>query len=307
MEFKTFSHRSGLIGLAMVGGLAAVAVGLGGALVSRGEVSLDRPLPPLVSGLGVALLLDLVLLGLLLYWSIAALRLRYRLDRNGLVICWGASRLVVPIERIQAVVPGNQIRAGAAGWRAFRGVGWAGLRAGRARLADDRLARVYTTASLAHSTVLFTPDYAYVVSPRDPGAFVKAWQVRRPLGPTQFWQEEEQRAWLLDLPLWHDRPAWALIGLGLLANLALHSYLALVFEQLPAVLTFHFDLLGQADRIASRTEILRLPQVASLMLVLDLALGFAVYGRQRMAAYLLWGGGLILQLLVWGAVITIIG
>jgi hypothetical protein len=178
---------------------------------------------------------------------------------------------------------------------------------GYARLPDNKPAHVFTTTSLAQSTIVLTPDSAYVVSPREPDAFLEAWNVRRPLGPTQFWQEEKQRAWLLDLPLWRDRLAWVLVGLGLLANLAMQSYLTFVFEQLPEVLSFHFDVLGQPDHIASRTEILRLPQVALLMLVLDLGLGFVVYRRERTAALLVWGGGLVVQLLVWGAVLTIIG
>ncbi len=292
------------------GGLAAGAIVLVTALVSRSEVSLNRPFSPLVLGLSATLLLDLVVLVLLLYWSVAALRLHYRLDRNGLVICWGASRLIVPMERIQAVMLGNEIGSAGdttPGWRAFRGLGWGGLRVGRAQLTDDKPARVFTTASMAQSTVVLTPDHAYVVSPRDHRAFVEAWRVRRPLGPTQYWREEEQRVWFLDLPLWRDRLAWALIGLGLLANLALHSYLTLIFEGLPTMLSFHFNVLGQVDRIASRVEILRLPQVALLMLALDLGLGLVVYHRQRVAAYLVWGGGLVLQLLTWGAVFTIIG
>ena len=310
MVFRTLSYRSGYIGLVIVAALTAGAFGLGSLIASAGQVSLRRPIPPPVLSLSAVLLLDLVLLALMLYWTFAALRLHYRLDRNGLVIHWGASKLVVPMDRIQTITKGDELegsQGASSGWRSIRGVGWAGLRAGRARLPDDRLARVYTTASLFQSVVVLTADQAYILSPRDPDAFVEAWQVRRPLGPTQNWREEAQRARFLDLPLWRDWLAWTLIGLGLLANLALHSYLTFIFDQLPAILSFHFDLLGQADRIASRAEILRLPQVALLMLILDLVLGFALYRRQRVAAYLIWGGGLVLQLLVWGAVFTIIG
>ena len=310
MEFRTLSYRSGFIGLVVVAALIAGAFGLGSLIASAGQVSLFRPISPLVLSLSAVLLLDLVLLALVLYWTFAALRLHYRLDRNGLVIYWGALKLVVPMDRIQTITIGNELEGNQdawSGWRAFRGVGWAGLRAGRARLPDGKPACVYTTASLVQCAVVLTSDRAYILSPRDPDAFVEAWQVRRPLGPTQYWREEEQRAWFLDLPLWRDWLAWTLIGLGFLANLALHSYLTFVFEQLPAILSLHFDLLGQADRIASRAEILRLPQVASLMLVLDLTLGFVLYRRQRVAAYLIWGGGLVLQLLVWGAIFTIIG
>ena len=310
MEFKTSSYRSGFIGLGVVVGLAGLAFGLGSLIVSIGELSVHRPLPLLVLGLGAALVLLLVILVLVLYWSIAALRLRYRLDRNGLVILWGASRLIVPIECIEGITMGDEFvsQGGESiGWRAFQGIGWAGLRAGRTRLSDNTLAKVFTTSPLVQSAVVLTSDHAYVVSPRAPDAFIEAWRVRRPLGPTQNWQEEEQRSPLLDLHIWRDRVAWILVGLGLLANLALHIYLSLVFDQLPAMLSFHFDALGQADRIAGRIQILRLPQVALLMLVLNLGLGIILYRRQRIAAYLIWGGGLVLQLLVWGAVLTIIG
>jgi hypothetical protein len=214
------------------------------------------------------------------------------------------------MERIQAVMLGHEIVAqgnDALEWTAFRGVGWAGLRAGRARLSDDTLARVVTTLPLAQSTYVLTPNRAYILSPRAPDDFIEAWRIRRPLGPTQHWQEEEERAQLLAFPIWHDRVAWVLVGFSLLANWALNVYLALAFDRLPAMLSFHFDALGQADRIASRSEILRLPQVALLMLLLDLTVGFVIYRQERMAAYLIWGGGLILQLLVWVATITIIG
>ena len=287
-----------------------MAIGLGALVVSKGNVSAGRPLPLLVFSLGVALLLNLVVLALVLYWSVAALRLRYRVDRNGLVIWWGASKLTVPMERIQAVMPGHEIDAQgneALELANFRGIGWAGLRAGRARLSNDTLASVFTTLPLAQSTFVLTPDHAYIVSPHSSDAFVEAWRIRRPLGPTQYWQEKEERTQLLGWPIWHDRVTWMLIGFSLLANLALNIYLAFVFDRLPAMLSFHFDVLGRADRIASRSEIIRLPQVALLMLLLDLGVGFVVYRHERIAAYLIWGGGLILQLLLWGAAITIIG
>ena len=305
MEFKTASYRSGLAGLAVALVLAAGAIGLASALLSEGGVGLRQPLAPLALGLGLALLLNLVALLLLLYRAIAALRLRYRLDRNGLVIYWGGSRLIVPMERIEAVEP----VAGLAGaqemglWSEL----WAGLRAGRARLAGDRPAYLRTTLPLARSIAVLTPDGAYVVSPQEPEAFIEAWRVRRPLGPTQHWREEEQRARFLSLPIWRDRLAWGLMALGLAANLALHAYLALVYTQLPAILPFHFDALGRPDRLSDRVEILRLPQVALLFLAADLALGLAVYRRERVAAYLIWGGGLILQLLIWGALRAITG
>jgi hypothetical protein len=311
VEFRTFSYRSGFIGLVVAAALAGGAGALGRAIVHRGELSWQQPFSPFALGAGVAMALDLLALALLLYWSVAALRLNYRLDRNGLVIRWGARKLRVPMERIQSVKLGSEIVAGreeeGCGWRAFRGIGWAGLRAGRARFLDGKPARIFVTGPVDQSAVVLTPDQAYVVSPRDARAFVEAWRVRQPLGPTQQWREEEEPALLLSLPIWRDRLAWIVMGLSLLANVGMHAYLTLVFDRLPPMLSFHFDIFGQVDRIASRVELLRFPRVAFLMLVLDLGLGFLLYRRQRLAAYLLWAGGLVLQLLVWGAVLTVIG
>jgi hypothetical protein len=121
VEFRASSYRSGFIGLAIVGGLAAGVIGLVAVLVSTGGASLNRPPSPRAFILGIALVLDLVLLILTLYWSIAALRLSYSLSRNGLMIRWGASRLLVPAECIQAVVMGSEMgaaRDGLAGLRA---------------------------------------------------------------------------------------------------------------------------------------------------------------------------------------------
>jgi hypothetical protein len=310
VEFKASSYRGGFIGLGVAVVLAGLSLGLGALIIFVGELPVHRPLPLLVLGLGAALVFLLVALVLVLYWSIAALRLRYRLDRNGLVIVWGASKLIVPIECIEAITMGDEFfshSGESTALRAFQGIGWAGLRAGRTCLSDNTPARVVTTSALAQSAVVLTPDRAYLVSPRTPDAFVEAWRVRRPLGPTQNWREEEKRASFLNLHIWRDRLTWVLVGLGLVANLALHIYISLAFDQLPAMLPFHFDALGQADRIAGRIQIVRLPLMALLMLVFDLGLGFVLYRQQRIAAYLIWGGGLILQLLVWGAVLIIIG
>ena len=131
MEFKTASYRSGLVGLLAAAALAAGAVSLANTLFSGGGIGLRQPLAPLTLGLGAVLLLDLVALLLLLYRAVAALRLHYRLDRNGLVIYWGVSRLIVPMERIEAVVPVAD-QAGVRGEGLWSEL-WAGLRAGRAR------------------------------------------------------------------------------------------------------------------------------------------------------------------------------
>jgi hypothetical protein len=264
------------------------------------------PVSPQAFGLAVAFLLDLAALGVLLYWSVATVRLSYRVTRNGVVITWGASRLQVPVERIQAVLPFNDFD-GRTQLGAVRRPWWLGGGTGQARLADGREVYLRTSLPLAQSLVILTGQSVYVVSPQRPESFVQTWQARRPLGPTQYWPEQERRTWLLGLPIWNDQVAWGLVAGALGAALALNGYLAFIYDRLPAVLSLHFDVLGQPDRIGGRAELLRLPVLAAVLLALDLTLGFAVYRRERVAAYLVWGGGIILQLLAWGALVTIRG
>jgi hypothetical protein len=300
LEFRTSSFRNGLIGLVAVGVLAVVGIVLVRQLI-HGTFSL------LAFGFAVALLLDLAVLCMVVYWSVATLSLRYRLDRNGVIITWGASRLVLAMDRIQAIVPASQVDDELGLTAVFQGRAWSGGWAGCPRLADGRVGWLRSNISVACSTVILTPDDAYVVSPQRPGDFIDAWRVRRPLGPTQHWREEEQRTWLLGLPIWNDHLTWGLMGGALVAALVLHGYLAFIYNRLPEALSFHVDLMGQTDRIGQRSEILKLPLIALLMLMLDLVLGFAIYRHERVAAYLVWGGGLVLQLLAWGALYTVTG
>jgi Domain of unknown function (DUF1648)/Bacterial PH domain len=263
------------------------------------------PFSPLAFGLCVAILLLVVALAAVLYWSVASLGLCYRLTRNGIVIAWGASQLVIPIEDVVSIVPVSQADATLGIAAACRRRAWLGGWARRMRLNDGRVACLRTAAPLDRSLVILTPKYAYIVSPDRPATFVHGWQERQLLGPTQSWREEEKRTWLLGLPIWNDHVTWGLMGGAVVTALVLQGFMASVYDRLPTVLALHFDAYGQPDRIGDRGEILRLPVIALLMLMLDLGLGLAVYRRDRVAAYLIWGGGIVVQMLAWGAVYTL--
>jgi hypothetical protein len=298
--FKTSDTHQGVIGLIV----AAVLLGIAGLLATQLS---GQSFSLMVFLVATGLVLDLLLLVVVLYWSIATLNLHYQLDRNGVTITWGVSRLRVPMQRIQAIVPVDKAddQTGLADLASRQT--WLGGWVKRTRLADGKIAHRRSTAPAAQSAVIMTSDYAYIVSPRRPDTFVQAWRTHRPLGPTQYWREEEERTWLMGLPIWNDAIAWGLIAVAVGATIALFGYLALAYDRLPAVLAFHFDALGQPDRIGERAAILNLPLTALLLLTLDLAIGFAVYRKERVAAYLVWGGALVVQILAWGALHTIVG
>ena len=298
LEFRTSSYRSGIVGLLVACGLIVTI----GALIDQ----LSRlAYAPLAFGIGVAALLLLAGLSAVLYWTIATLRLRYRLDRNGIKISWGGSHLIVPLRNVQIIAPVGRLEENLELTAASQRRGWLGGWAGRARLSDGRVAVLRSSGPPESRLAILTSTRAYIVSPDRPDAFVQAWQERRPLGPTRNWREEEQRTWPLGLPIWRDRVTWGLLGGMLVSALVMYGAMALVYERLPDRLALHFDALGQPDRIGQRGEVLRLPVIALMLLVIDLALGFALYRRDRVATYLIWAGGILLQLLVWGALYTI--
>ncbi|MGQ9501574.1 MAG: DUF1648 domain-containing protein [Anaerolineae bacterium] len=299
MEFRSSSYRNGLIALAIVGGLLAVTT----ALIERVT---QQPFSLSAFALSIGVLICLSVSGIASYWTIATLGLRYRIDRNGIRIWWGGSQWVIPIDNIQRITSAQQLKDN---WglkqfcqhRTWLG-GWT-----RCKLLHDGRTVVWrSNETLENSLAVLTAARVYIISPERPEDFIQSWRERQPLGATQNWREEEKRARWLSSPIWNDRIVWGLMGGTLVTALALFGTMALAYPRLPEQLALHFNVLGQPDRIGQRSEILHLPVAALAMLVADLSLGFAVYRHDRVAAYLIWAGGILLQMLTWSALYTLV-
>lgn len=296
MTFQPYPTRSGFIalGVALLTGLAAV-LALFFLLPRQDDL-------PAIFRLLVSLLVMLGVMQLALYWAVVAFKLRYDLTRNGLAIQWGFAQQLVPFDRIEKIIPAKDLAAPPR----FKGLNMAGLRLGRGELAEYGPLKFHTTATWTDSLLVVTADQAYVISPRQPDHFVRAWQVRRSLGPTQYWPTGLRRGWPLNTPLLTDPLTWWLTGLSILTCLALFGYLSLTFPTLPRSLPIHFDAFGVADRIADKSALFTLPAAGFLVLVLNTFLGSLIYRWEKVAAYLLWGSALIVQICLWIATLTII-
>jgi hypothetical protein len=294
MTFQPYPTRANfiLLGLAMLAGLVAVA--LLNLLPRQSELSH-------IFGLIVGILLMLGLMGLALYWSVVAAKLRYELNRNGLTIQWGAAQQLVPFESIQQIIPGRALSTPPA----FVGLNLAGLRLGWGKMADFGKLKFHTTAPPTESLFVVTPVQTYVISPSQPDQFLQAWQARQTLGPTQKWVSEIQWNWPLNNPLLTDPLTWWLLGLAFVACLALFGYFSFTFAQLPRSLPIHFNSFGVPDRIADKSTLFNLPTVGLLVLVINTGLGILVYRWEKVGAYLLWGSALTLQICLWVAAITL--
>ncbi len=253
--------------------------------------------------IGVIVLLSLPLLVVLGYHTVSCLTLRYHLDRNGIVVRWAGIEQVIPIRDIQRILPGSQL-AGSTVRR--RGLHWPGHERGEGLVPGIGRTRFLATQPLAEQLLLVTPGLAFGISPDDAAEFLKAFEMRRELGPNRLLEQEVHRADWFTWPLWSDRTAQVLVGAAVLVNVALFGYLAARFPGLDAQLPLHFNNQGMADRIGTKGELFALPIIGLIILATNLALGLALYRRERAGSYLLWGAAAAAQALFWLATFSIV-
>jgi hypothetical protein len=243
----------------------------------------------------------LILLG---YHTLASLTLRYRLDRNGLVVQWFGAKETIPIRDIEHIIPGSHLDE-ALDSESRRGIRWPGHEWGEGLLSNVGPTRFLASRSLPEQLIVVAPDQAYAISPEDPNAFLQAFESRRALGPNRLIEKGRYRATWLTWPLWTDRTAWAVLGTALVVNLALFAYLSARFPRMDLQLPLHFNIQGMADRIGTRAELFALPIIGLLILVTNSILGLFLYSRERPGAYLLWGAAAAVQALFWLAILSI--
>ncbi len=99
-----------------------------------------------------------------------------------------------------------------------------------------------------------------------------------------------------------------LLLLTALLFLALLLWIAFSYNRFPELLPLHFDNQGNPDRIVERRDLFVLPVIALLIALANGGAGWLMRDRLGMifASYLLWGGALMAQLLIWVAVWNIV-
>ena len=253
--------------------------------------------------MGLVLLLSVPLLLVVIYQSISCLTLRYRLDRNGIVVRWAGTEEVIPIRHIQRIVPGDEISGSVVRRQGLR---WPGHERGTGRLPGIGRTRFLATRPLEEQLLLVTPGQAFGISPYDSQAFLKAYEVRQELGPNRLLAQETHHVRWLTWSLWADQTAWLLLGAAVVINVGLFGYLSARYPNLDVQLPLHFNAEGMADRIGNKTELFALPIIGLLILGSNLILGLILYRRERAGSYLLWGAAAAVQTLFWLATFSIL-
>lgn len=224
----------------------------------------------------------LVLLGYLVY---ALINLRYQLHRDALTIVWGATRWIIPMGSIEKVVHGQDVGKEIR----VRGVNWPGYLIGHGQAEGIGRILFYATEPLAKQLLVITPTLVYAISPANPDGFLDAFEIRKHMGPLRLVSDKHLEPGFLSWSVWRDRLAHVLLALGLAANLILFAYLC-----------WRYPTLGRAEIFE--------PTIIGLgILILNSSLGILIHHKQRVGAYLLWGGAVVVQLLSWLVAINVSG
>ncbi len=253
---------------------------------------------------GLSILFSLGLLAILGYWLYGLARSGYTLDRNALVIRWGPVEHVIPSERIERVLTGDEVEGRI---RLRSGGMWPGHCVGSGEFPGEGPILFYSTEPPQNQIYILTPDLVYGISPANREVFLESFRKRWEMGPTQVVEQSSRRPGLLDWIIWQDRLGLGLLAAGFLALLALVGLLCYQFPALPLLVPLHFDVMGVPDRLGPRGQIFTIPLIGFLVLLLNLMLGWLAYRRERMVSHLLWGGGILVQVLMWVATAGILG
>jgi len=252
---------------------------------------------------GLLFVFTLPLLALLGYGYHDLLALRYHLDRNALVIAYGGCRRVVPMDSIVRAVPGSQVSVSGE----FRGIGWPGYLRGHMRLKALGRLVVHSSEPLPRQLVIVTRSGCFGISPRDAQHFLEALEAHRTLGATRALEQTVERGPIAALEAWRDRWLWASVAIALVVNVALFGFIGRLYAYLPDRLPLGFDAQGQVGRILPKTNLLLVAGIGTLTLGVNSVLGFFLHRRERLGAYLLAGMSLVIQPILWWAVVAIVG
>ncbi|HEY62984.1 MAG TPA: DUF1648 domain-containing protein [Caldilineae bacterium] len=292
MSFKPIPLPRAFLGFLAAGILLLFAVAL-----SWGSLAL--PFGGLAFILAISAMAALAASLYALYRTLIPLTLRYHVSRDGVIVTWLLSQYVIPIRHIREIVLGADDQGPGAWWT------WPSRYV--ARLEGGSYGHVVSLATrpLPEQILLVTSDGVLGLSPADPEEFVSALQERYRLGPARLLTPGLQPPWIVRWPLWRDRLAVGLLFIGAMGVVLLFGWLSFTYAGLPEQVPLHFDAHGIADRIGPRSGLFVLPIISLLAWVVNGVWGGLVYARQRVAAYLLWGGALVVQLLTGMALVNL--
>ncbi|MCH7735053.1 MAG: PH domain-containing protein [Chloroflexi bacterium] len=218
--------------------------------------------------------------GLLHGFAHGCLSMRYYLDRNGLTIHWGDIRQLIPMDRIERLVPGRELPN-----PRVTGVSWLGHHVGHGEVEDLGNVLFYAThRSRDELLYIVTADQTYAISVDDEVRFAEELQGHQRLGQVVSLPQVTERHSISSLPFWHDPLAQLLALAAVLACTVTLGYVFHQYPGLPESIPFPFATLGFGEK----RELLSIPITGLGLLAVNLVLGFALHAVDRAVGYLLF-------------------
>jgi subtilisin family serine protease len=279
----------GLLGL-----LAALAL-----LVALLRPALAEPVSGTTFVRALLALLLLAVLGNFAILTYGVWSLRYRLTADRLDLRWAHMTHRIPLVDVREVLTGAAAREVSRGGARVAGVNWPGYHIGRGL--HPRLGPIFYYSAHRRPDQLcyaLTPGRVYAISPADaPGFAGEVARRRAALAMAAIAPATADEWGFTGSPFWRDRGAQIVMLLAVAINLALFGYLMIAYPRLPPLIPLHYNIFGVVDRIGFANEIFSLPLIALVILGLNFVAGVLLHRRESLAAYLLFGSTLWVQLL----------
>ena len=249
--------------------------------------------------------IGLPLIALNIYRIYGLITAQYILDRDGVYVRWGLSRVQIPLGKIKDVVPQNEITPRLS--KRF-GFWWPGCVVGKSQSKSHGSIDFFATSTARGNIVIALENRKIVISPPDVQAFIRTFADTVQMGSLEEIPELSEHPDFFSARLWEDRSARLTILGGLSTILILLAFLALRVPNLPSMVPFGFDRAGVPDIFVPPARLLLLPLVGGVFWLVDLILGSWLYRQEgnRPIAYLVWGVGVLMGGILWIAVINLI-
>ncbi|HEX2915754.1 MAG TPA: PH domain-containing protein [Chloroflexia bacterium] len=183
---------------------------------------------------------------------------------------------------------------------------WPGFYTNRAQVASIGAVQFYSTQPFEKTLLVRTDYQTYAISPQNRQQFITEFNLRRRLGAIEPVEEGIVQGSFLTHPLWHDKIGRSLIAAGVILNLLLYFLLLWRFDDINPILRIHFNKLGQVDRAGDKSELMFLPFIGLMAVVVNSIFGAIIQPKERVPAYLLYAGAILVQILTGIAVLVIL-
>lgn len=292
--FEANSRQTLISGAAAIGGAAL-------ALLMLLALAIALPLSLLTFAFLLLALALVAFIGWAAWHTYALTHTSYAIDRNAFVIRWGPIREIIPMGDVQRVIAGSDIAAEARLLRLPLPGWWIG------RGSHPALGKIhfFSTVPLDEQIIIVTQAAGYAVSPQDAQAFVDAFRVRFQMGPTQIVRPARLFPAVMTWPIWKSPPTLALMALPVAINALMFGVSFALFPGLPEQIALHFDAAGTPDRFGSPAQIFGPAIIGLALMLINLGIGIVAYRRDRLAAWLAWGGSAGVQLSLLIATVTL--